>query len=125
MFGGAVALVPRQPIPRKGRIKLHHHPVPMHLGQHARRRNRIARRVSLDDRLLRAVPLNGVAPVDEQKVRQRQIRSLRQHLHRPPHRFQRGPPDVDPVDGLRIHRRNRPRNRAGANLHVQLVALLF
>jgi hypothetical protein len=97
---------------RETRVQLHQQPVAVHLGQHAGGGNGEAGGVALDDGLLRAVPVDGVAAVDEQEVG-----AERQLLDGAAHGQQRGLADVDAVDGLRIDRRNGPGNGVGANLH--------
>ena len=59
--------------------------VAVHLGQHARRGYRQARRVALNHGLLRARPVDGVEAVDEQVVRRE-----RELLDGQPHGQQRG-----------------------------------
>ena len=74
MFRRAVALVARQSVAGINRVEFHHQPVAKHLGQHTRRGDRLTSRVALDYGLLRAWPIDGVAPVDEQIVGQQVIR---------------------------------------------------
>jgi hypothetical protein len=95
--------VPPQPIPRKLSIQLADHPVPVNLRNHARRRNRKAPRIPLDDRPLRASPLDPLIPVDQQTIRR-----MLQPRNRQPHRQPRSLQDIDAVDRRRIHLGNRP-----------------
>jgi mono/diheme cytochrome c family protein len=69
---------------------------------------------------LRAMPVDRVPAVNQQKVR-----AQRQLLHRAAHGFERRLANIDAVDGFRIHRGNGPGDGVRANLHVELDALFL
>ena len=92
----------------------------MHLGQHAGGGNRKTGSIALHHRLLRARPINRIHAVDQQV-----IRAERQPLHRLAHGQQRSLADIDAVDRLHIHSRNRPGDRIAADLGIVLQPLLL
>src|SRR2546425_631891 len=90
---GAVALVAGPGIRRVAHGEQLHQAIPHGLRDHGRGRDRMAMRVAVDDRLVRASQLRGGEAVDEDEVRR-----AAEPIQRAPHGQDGGAPDVEPVD---------------------------
>jgi hypothetical protein len=112
MSGAAVTLVLRQPVAGELAVQLNQQPVAVNLGQNACSGDGEAGCIASNHGLLRALPLDGVAAVNEQKVR-----AERQSLDGATHGQQRRLANIDAVNGFSVHGGDGPgKQRVRANL---------
>src|SRR2546430_1857484 len=115
---GRVAFVRLPEIARIPGGETVHQRIPQHLGDHRRRRDRMAPGIAIHDRLVRAAELGTGQPVDEHMRRRKA-----QAPQRARHGENRRAPDVEPVDLPDARGADRQGEGALADLDRELLAL--
>src|SRR5256885_8562554 len=119
VFRSRIALVVGEPIPGVLAVELRHQAIAVHLGDDARGADGDALRIALDDGLLRHGESVELAGIDQEM-----LRLWDEGEHGALEREQPGPVDVDGIDLLHLGASDSHRERAGADLRLECVALL-
>ena len=121
----AVALVIGEAVAGVLGVEFDEEAVAVDFGQHTGGGDGKAGGVSLDDSLLRAIPMDGVAAVDKEEIGEKVVGSGGDLLDGTAHSFKRGAADVDAVDGFNIDGGDGPGYCDGADFNIELDAFFF